>query len=59
MTHDSGINASSVTGTHSQFNHVHFEDLWSSIILLLPLFTITMPNVTAGGIVSPEVIAAW
>ena len=31
----------------------------SSVILLLPLFTITMPNVTAGGIVFPEVIATW
>jgi hypothetical protein len=28
----------------------------SSVILLLPLFTITMPNVTAGGIFFPEVI---
>ena len=26
----------------------------SSVILLLPLFTITMPNVTAGGIVFPR-----
>jgi hypothetical protein len=31
----------------------------SSVILLLPLFTITMPNVTAGGIFFPEVIATW
>jgi hypothetical protein len=30
--------------------------VWSSVILLLPLFTITMPNVTAGGIFSPEVM---
>jgi cell division inhibitor SulA len=30
-----------------------------SLILLLPLFTITMPNVTAGGIFFPEVIATW
>jgi len=32
MTHDSGINASSVTGTHSQFNLAHFEDLFSNVI---------------------------
>jgi hypothetical protein len=29
------------------------------VILLSPLFIITMPNVTAGGIPPPEVIATW